>query len=230
MPINRIALRDAERALRHQSTRMAEEIRALRIRAGLSQAAVAREVGVSRSAISKLELGYPGIALRLRFRVATVLGGDLRLSVFAESGPHIRDSVQAKIVEGLLARADPAWRPTVEATVPGVGRRSVDLRLDGPADIVLIEVETHIGSLEEIIRELHSKRDAVDQAESPRKRIHVVLVLPTSRHHRSIVQAHPKTINAAFPISSIRLARALADPSAGWPGDGILWIPTATRP
>ncbi len=229
MPVNRIALRDAERALRHQSTRMAEEIRALRIRAGLSQAAVAREVGVSRSAISKLELGYPGSALRLRFRVATVLGGDLRLSLFAESGPHIRDTAQARIVEWLLIQADPARRPTVEATVPGPGRRSVDLRFDGPADIVLIEVETHVASLEEIIRELHSKREAVAQAiaqaGSPARGIHVVLALPSSRHHRSIVRAHPRIITAAFPISSIRLARALTDSLVDWPGDGILWIP-----
>jgi hypothetical protein len=90
--------------------------------------------------------------------------------------------------------------------------------------VVLIEVETHVGSLEEIIRELHSKRDALAQGGRGRQRIHVVLALPRSRHHRSIVQAHPRTIDTAFPISSIRLARALTEGSTAWPGDGILWI------
>jgi len=228
--VNRTAIAEAERALQRQSIRSAEELRALRLRAGLSQAAVARNIGVARSLVSRLERGDPGIALRTRFRIATVLGADLRLAAFAGSGLLIRDSVQAGIIEGLLATAATTWRPTVEASIPGPGRRSVDLRLDGPSDIVLIEVETRIGSLEEIIRELHSKRQALaeeQQAEGgpTRRPIHVVLALPATRHHQLIVAAHPKTISTAFPIPSRALARALATGTSPWPGDGILWIP-----
>ncbi|HLY15359.1 MAG TPA: helix-turn-helix transcriptional regulator [Candidatus Limnocylindrales bacterium] len=95
MPVNRTLTREADRELRRQSSRMAEELRTLRMRVGLSQAAVAREIGVTRSVISKLELGYPGTTLRTRFRVATLLGADLRLNVYAGSGPLIRDAVQA---------------------------------------------------------------------------------------------------------------------------------------
>lgn len=181
MPMNRTAIRDAERALRQQSLRAAEELRTLRIRASLTQAAVAREIGVTRSVISRLELGDPTITLRTRFRVATVLGADLRLTAFGGSGALIRDSVQAMIVERLLLDADPSWRPSVETAVPGPGRRSIDLRLDGPTDVVRIEVETHLVSLEEIIRELHAKRQALAEAdgaiglEGSVRPIHVVL-------------------------------------------------------
>ena len=115
---------------------------------------------MSRSLISKLEQGHPGIALRTRFHVAAVLGADLRLTAFEGAGALIRDARQAGIVDGLLRARDPRWKPTVEAAVPGPGRRSVDLRLDSPAHIVLIEVETRLSSLEEIIRELHAKRQA----------------------------------------------------------------------
>ncbi|MGH2466074.1 MAG: helix-turn-helix transcriptional regulator [Candidatus Limnocylindrales bacterium] len=230
MPVNRKALSEAERGLRHQSTRAADELRALRLRAGLSQAAVAREVGVARSVVTRLGAGDPGITLRTRFRIATVLGADLRLTAYAESGPLIRDTAQSAIVEHLLGVTDPLWRPRIEAPIPGPGRRSVDLLLQGPRDVVLIEVETHVSSLEEIIRELHAKRQALIAAhrtpgtEPEEPRVHVVLALPPTRHHRAIIAAHPRMIAAAFPVSSSSLEDALRRPTEPWPGDGILWV------
>ncbi len=207
MTVNRKALAEAERALRRQSMRAAEELRALRIRSDLSQAAVAREVGVARSVLSRLEAGDPGITLRTRFRVATVLGADLRISAFVESGPLVRDRAQAPIVEWILTIAGPFWRRRVEAAVPGAGRRSVDLCLASPRAIVLIEVETRVGSLEEIIRELHSKREALAGASlntGELRPIFVVLGLPRTRHHAAIVRDLPRTIAAAFPAPSSR--------------------------
>jgi len=226
MTVNRTLTREADRELRRQSSRMAEELRTLRMRAGVSQAAVAREIGVTRSVISKLELGYPGTTLRTRFRVATLLGADLRINVYAGSGPVIRDAVQAAIIERLLTHADHAWRRTPEASVPGAGRRSVDLRLDGPNAIVLIEVESHLGSLEEIIREVHSKRQALAEADrgGAQRPIHVVLCLPKTRHHLAILRAHPRTIAAAFPASPADLLAALGECSGPWPGDGLLLV------
>jgi transcriptional regulator with XRE-family HTH domain len=231
MPVNRKALGEAERSLRRQSTRAADELRSLRLRAGLSQAEVAREIGVARSVVTRFEAGDPGITLRTRFRVSTALGAELRLNVYAGSGALIRDAAQAGIIESILAGADVRWRRTVEATVPGPGNRSVDLRLIGPYAIVLIEVESRLGSLEEIVRELHSKREAVAAA-NPRDGppIHVVLCMPRTRHHESIVSAHPRTIAAAFPASSSAIEAAIRDMSIPWPGDGILRIRRPARP
>src|SRR5271154_38485 len=109
-PENRPAIRDADRALRRQSTRTAEELRTFRLRAGVSQAAVADAIGVSRSIVSRLEQGYPGIALRTRFRVAAVLGADLRMTAFEGSSALIRDAAQADIIEALLRARDRRWR------------------------------------------------------------------------------------------------------------------------
>lgn len=110
--------------------------------------------------------------------------------------------------------------------MPGPGRRSVDLRLDAPDAVVLTEVETRVGSLEEIVRELHSKRQAIASTEpdGARRSIYVVLCLPKTRHHTSIVRAHPRTIAAAFPASSADLLAALGDCSKPWPGDGLLFL------
>jgi len=58
-----------------------------------------------------------------------------------------------------------------------------------------------------------------------RLRVHVVLVLPPTRHHQALLRELPTTLRAAFPIGSADLRRALESPDAPWPGDGILWVP-----
>ena len=86
-----------------------------------------------------------------------------------------------------------------------------------------MEVETHVRALESIIRESAEKRAAIAAATPTRDRIHVVLVLPPTRHHRALVAAHPGIVAAAFPADAAALAGALASSDADWPGDGILW-------
>src|SRR6202142_1849335 len=99
---NRIAMRNAERALGQESGRAADELRRMRLRTGVSQAAVAAAAGTTRSLVCRLEQGDPAVALRVRFRVAAVLGADLRLPAYEGSAALIRDSLQAPILERLL--------------------------------------------------------------------------------------------------------------------------------
>jgi transcriptional regulator with XRE-family HTH domain len=198
MTTNRLAIREGDRQARRQSTRLGDELHELRRRAGLTQAAIGRALGVDRTLISRLERGDPRVGIRIRFGVAAVLGADLRMTAYANSGPLIRDAAQARIVEWILAVIDRRWRRTVEAAIPGLDRRSIDLRLDGPSRTVVCEVETRVGSLEEIIRELHAKRDALRSSLGAGPRadlpIHAVLVLPRTRHHQAILREHPRTI------------------------------------
>ena len=234
MTISRTAINEGDRQARRQATRLGDELAHLRTRSGLSQAAISRALGIDRSVISRLERGDPNVGLSIRFRVAAVLGADPRLSAYVNSGPLIRDSAQARTVEAILAWLDRRWQRTVEAPLPAPDRRSVDLRLDGPASTVLCEVETRVGSLEEIIRELHAKRDAVRtaMASGPRAHvpIHAVLILPRTRHHQAIVREHPRTIQAAFPMPSESILGALRDVTCQWTGDGILWVRATPEP
>lgn len=230
--VNRTAINDGDRQLRRTCIRFGEEFREIRLRAGLGQAAMARAVGVSRSVICRMEQGDPNVSARIRARVVSALGGEFRITVYPGGAPLIHDGAHAGIVEEVLSACAPGWRPTLESPVPGPGRRSTDIRLDRLGDIVLMEVETRIRALEAIIREGAEKRAAVaatfpaDTARTgARKRIHVVLVLPPTRHHKALVRAHPGIVAAAFPVGHDSLARALANPGAGWPGDGILWMP-----
>ncbi len=90
--------------------------------------------------------------------------------------------------------------------------------------MVLGEVETHLGRWEETLRVMHAKRVAVVDAGVGARRVHIMLVLPPTRHHRELVQAIPLSVRAAFPASSAELDAALRS-TGPWPGDGILWIP-----
>jgi len=195
------------------------------LRAGVSQAAVARAIGVARSVICRMEQGDPDVSLRIRARAASALGADVRIAIYAEAAPLIHDAAHARIVEAVLAMCHPSWSVTLESPVPGPGRRSSDVRLDRGLDIILLEVESRVRAFEAIIREGAEKRAAVAAAASPDRRVHVVLVLPTTRHHKELVAAHPRIAAAAYPVSSDTISRALGTPIGGWPGDGLLWVP-----
>ena len=95
MSTNRLAIREGDRQARRQSTRLGDELHELRRRSGLTQAAIGRALGVDRTLISRLERGDPRVGIRIRFGVAAVLGADLRMTAYANSGPLIRDAAQA---------------------------------------------------------------------------------------------------------------------------------------
>lgn len=225
--VSRLAIHDGDRQLRRTCIRFGEEIREIRLRAGFSQAALARAIGVARSVICQMEQGDPNVSARIRSRAVAAMGADFRIAVYPGGAPLIHDAAHARIVETVLRKCHSSWHPTLEAPVPGLGRRSTDIRLDRNDDVVLMEVETHARALEAIIREGSDKRSAVAAADGGRK-IHVVLVLPPTRHHRSLVHAHPAIVAAAFPASDADMEAALASPDPAWPGDGILWV-TADR-
>lgn len=124
--VSRLAINDGDRQLRRTSIRFGEEIREIRLRAGVSQAAVARAIGVSRSVICRIEQGDPDVSTRIRARAVAALGADFRVAVYPGGTPLIHDSAHASIVEAVLRRCHPSWHPTVEARSPGrvAGRRT----------------------------------------------------------------------------------------------------------
>jgi transcriptional regulator with XRE-family HTH domain len=220
----RKAVFEGDRQLRRSCFRFAEEFRALRLRAGLSQAEVARSVGVNRSVISRLEHGRISVAPQIRARATALLGAEFRMSLYPIGAALIQDEAQVQAIERILEMRHPRWRATVEAPVPGPGRRSTDLRLECGSDIVLIEYESRIGKLEEIVRECHDKREAVAAAVGPDRRVHVLLALSMTKRHRALVGDHPATIVATFPLSNAEIETVLVGPDGRWPGDGILWV------
>lgn len=222
--IVRKAVFQGDRELRSSCTRFANDFRALRIRAGLSQAATGRAVGVDRSVICRLEAGDESVSPAIRARAAALLGAEFRMALYPLGAPMILDAAQARAIETILQLRDPRWKAIVEAPVPGPGRRSSDLRLDHVPDVVLIEFESRVTHWEEILRKCHEKREAVVASLDPDRQVHVVLAMSPSRRHRALVREHPGMIRAAFPVPAADIDRALRNADRPFPGDGLLWV------
>jgi DNA-binding XRE family transcriptional regulator len=197
MPLRQEAIRTGDRELRRTARRFADDFRELRLRVGVTQSAVAASIGVNRSAICRLERGGEGSAWRFEPERAPPLARTF-------SPPAIPGASAAPLRCGprpdhRAARwsVPPTWRATIEAPLPGPGRRSVDVRLERSTDVVLVEVETRLRRFEEIVRELHSKRAALIDS-VPGRQVHVVLALPPTRHHQLLVRAHPDSFRAGF--------------------------------
>ena len=173
--------------------------------------------------ICELEAGDSTVGLEIRRRAAIALGADLRVNVYPGATPMLHDAAHAWIIERLLARRHPRWRPETEARVPGVGRLSTDVRLSTPGTVVLIEVETHVARWDAVVRRCFEKRERVRDAAPPDLKVYAVLCLPPTRHHRNLVAELADYAHASFPMPPDQLRRALED-GTDWPGDGILWM------
>lgn len=60
--------------------RLANEIKGLRIDAGLSQEALALEAEIDRTYVSQLERGVANPSLKILYRISKVLGKELRVT------------------------------------------------------------------------------------------------------------------------------------------------------
>lgn len=229
----RTATNEGDRTLRRTVRRFGEDFRELRLRFGVTQAAVARAIGVSRSVICQLEAGDEDVGPRIRARASAVLGATFKMALYADAEPMIRDAAHARLTEALLRLRHPGWRATIEAPVPTTlasqGRRSTDVRMDGARQVVLFEVESRIQRWEELVRECHDKQAAVEAAleASPGTgmQVHAVLVLPPTHRNRATIRSLAAVAGAAFPVPDRILRDALTSQPGPWPGNGILWLP-----
>src|SRR5436190_1739836 len=129
--IIRKAVFAGDRQLRRSSFRFAEDFRALRLRAGLSQADVARAIGVDPSAISRLEAGDQAVSAEIRARAAALLGARFRMNLYPDGPALIQDEAHARAIEAAfpssardleqaLASAAGPWPGDGILWVPGV--------------------------------------------------------------------------------------------------------------
>jgi DNA-binding Xre family transcriptional regulator len=70
---------------------IAQDLAALRVSRGLSQAQLAAQLGITQSAIAQLETAQPkNVELRTLVRVATALGAHVEVSIRPQSAPTRR--------------------------------------------------------------------------------------------------------------------------------------------
>ncbi|MBI3748180.1 MAG: helix-turn-helix domain-containing protein [Chloroflexi bacterium] len=210
------------------------EIEHLRIDSGTTLARVASVAGLDRSFVGRVEAGVANPSLETLAALAVALGADLSLRFYPGSGPRLTDRHQSRMIEAVLRRLTPAWRPHVEVPVVRPFRGVVDVVLERPKVerpnerlFVAAEAYSTIARLEQQIRwsadkaaSLGSSRlvgPGVDWTTSR------MLILRSTAANRELARSFEATLRAAYPAHTCDAVRALTagDP---WPGDAIVWV------
>jgi len=200
----------ADRIARQDLERLGTELRQARVMAGLSLADVGRTVGVSRSALSRIERAQaPGAPIGNVVRVGVVVGLDVRVRAYPGGDP-LRDIAQIRLLERLRARLPPEVTFRTEVPLPPIGdRRAWDAWIDGlagpPIDGVglAVEAETRIADFQAQSRRLLLKmRDGgVDS---------VLLIVADTRANHAAIAAAGTAVPELFPVTRRRALAALA--------------------
>lgn len=193
-------LRQGDRAL----TMIAAEWRHLRESAGISQVALARAAGVSRSTYARIERGrLTELGIRRASVITAILGGDLSVRIYP-AGPPIRDAGHVALLARFEARLGSSWHIRHEAPMQQAGdARAWDRRLDGPTSIG-VEAETRPRDLQKIERSMNLKlRDSGV--------LRMVLLVSGTRHNRELLRATLPMLRPTFPLSTAEVLRALSE-------------------
>lgn len=210
-------------AHRMDPIRVARQLRALRIRRGLRQEDVARIAGVSRSVVSRLELGrIESTSLRVLQRTAVAVGAtvDIRLRWNGEQLDRLLDEAHARIVDAVvvLLRAS-GWDVAVEVSFAVYGERgSIDVfAFHRQTGIVLVvEVKSVIPDSQAALHGLDRKvrlapRIAAERGWQCRGVARLLVVGDTATSRRRVARL-AATYAVAFPLRGRDVRRWLRDP------------------
>lgn len=205
------------------------EFRRLREDAALTQAAVASAVGISPGHLCGIEQGRSEASTAVLVGIADVLGADLSVRAYPNTGPRIHDRIQSLIVEQLIRTVRPRWRTFIEVAVTRPARGYIDVVLaDQPAPLYLAtEVSSEIRRLEQQFRWAQDKALSLPSAglwsTAPAgAQVSRLLVLRSTRITRDLAQRFPETFRALYPARARDVFAALCG-NGPWPGAGVLW-------
>lgn len=225
--------RSIEREVNHRLRRIkrtvGDDIIRIRTDAGATKANVASVAGVDRTFLGRIESGVVNPSLETLVSVATAMGAELSIRIYAGSGPRLTDRHQARMVESVLAALAPVWRPHLEVPVWRPARGVIDSvfeRLDAPL-LIVSEFMSTLPRLEQQLRWSAEKAASMASTElvgdRPLPRVSRLLVLRSTTVTRQIVHRFESILRAAYPARTVEAVRSLSlgEP---WPGDAIVWI------
>jgi transcriptional regulator with XRE-family HTH domain len=233
MTITRVYVeRETTRRLRRLQLQVGDDIRRLRLDAGLTLTELAAVVGVHRSHLARIEAGQAASSVEVITAIGVALGADLGVRYFAGTGPRLVDRFQALMVETLVQSLHPRWSVRLEVPVTHPARAVLDAALiDRAARLAIAsEVQSEIRRLEQQIRWNNEKADglaarlAEEGAPAPRPAVSRLLVLRSTITTREIANRYEATLAAAYPARAEDAIRALTTASAPWPGPAIVWM------
>jgi transcriptional regulator with XRE-family HTH domain len=221
--------RTSFRTAAHVRDVIAADIARMRADAGLSLAAMARASGVDASYLARIEAGAVTPSVQTYARVAGVLGADLALRLYPNTGPAVRDRHQAGIVQALIATIHHRWRPFIEVPVRRPARGWIDVVLveDRSNLAIAVEVQSELRRIEQLLRWSGEKAESLpswDRWPSFERAPEVssLLIVRATRTTRATVREFRRIVRAAYPADSDDAIEALTG-TAPWPGQAMLW-------
>lgn len=221
--------REVRHRLRRLERRIGEEALKLRTDAGATKARVASVAGVDRTFLGRIESGNAHPSLETLVAIATAMGAEVSVRLYAGSGPRLTDRHQARMVEAVLGRLAPVWRPHLEIPVWRPARGVADgvfERLDSPL-LVVAEFMSTIPRLEQQLRWSAEKAASIGSSElvgdGPVPPVSRLLVLRSTAATREIARQFELTLRTAYPARTADAVQSLYIGDA-WPGDAIVWV------
>jgi transcriptional regulator with XRE-family HTH domain len=217
--------RETSRRLRLLTLRIGEDVRRLRLDAGVTLRDVASATGLDASHIARIEKGLTHASLGSLTAIGVALGADLNARFYAGSGPRLHDRFQAPMIEALLRSLSRSWTARLEVPTPASTRGVADIILSARASRLLVigEAQSELGRLEQQLRWIAEKAKAFEEAERGRLRVGRLLILRSTSTTRDLARRFDATLSTAYPARSANVFDALTEGS-DWPGDGIVWM------
>jgi transcriptional regulator with XRE-family HTH domain len=205
------------------SIRFGLGVRALRRRRGWTQAGLGARIGLSPSAVGRIERGRADrVTLRTLERVSAALGSrvDIRLLWNGESLDRFLDQRHASLVDATLERLNRAgWNAEVEVSFAIRGERgSIDILGFHPptASLLVVEVKSVVPDLQAMLVSLDRKGRLAREIALGRgwlaRSVTRLLVLPDDRTARRRVTDLHRTFGTALPARTVEVRRWLKAP------------------
>lgn len=224
------SIRERRRGVRRA---VGEEIRRVRLEAGLSMRELGAAVGIDPGHLSRVEAGSRDVSVRTLVAVAAACGHDASIRCFPSSGPRVRDRHQLRMLEAVLREAHPRWEARLEVPVYRPVRGVIDVVLVDREtdDLVAGEGHSALSAVDAQIRWARQKVDSLPSADgwpwtgsaTPQRTMRL-LVLRDTREMRELVASVPMTFASAYPAREEAVIDALTRTGRRWPGDAILWV------
>lgn len=202
--------------------------------AGLSLRMLADAANVDAGYLQQVEAGRREPSISVLAAIGEPLGADLSVRFYPNTGPLVRDHIQARLVEELLRIANARWRRLSEVPVYRPARGRVDVVLHDPAAAVVVATEVHsqVRRLEQQLGWANLKAESLPSAEfwqrvGGKPAIGQLLVLRSTRATRELARRFETTLRAAYPASAADAYAAITG-EGEWPGNALLWADVTT--
>ncbi|HWH24743.1 MAG TPA: helix-turn-helix transcriptional regulator [Candidatus Limnocylindria bacterium] len=191
------------------------ELREQRKTLGISQRAMARELGCNQSQLWRIEAGRVEVTVRRMSEMASILGMEISLGLHPIGDP-IRDKGQQALVKRFRALLAPAWRVTQEMPLAITGDlRGWDVFLRGPQRVGA-DCETRIHDIQALTRRTHLReRDGNADV--------ILIVLSDSATNRRLVNELRQALGERYATPPRQMLAALRR-GERLPGSGVMLV------